>query len=199
MAPPPLPQPNQQQQSSDQTAPIPLYYRLPLLYIEPICALGGAFMLLSSPKLFLNAVSPNHAPSLYEGGDNLTSLPHGDGVTTPATAASQALDSVRILTDMLGIMHLVFAFNLAVVLRAVRNDRGLWRVICTGMLLSDCLHLATTVREYGWDVSFDPTRWRGHDWVNFGTLWSMAILRVGIVLGVGLGGGVRKENKVKGN
>ena len=163
-------------------------------------------MLLSCPKAFLNAVSPNHAPSLYEAaGVNTT----GANIQIPATlsssssissssSASQALDSVRILTDMLGIMHLVFAFNLAVVLRAVGNDRWLWRVICTGMLLSDCLHLATTVREYGWDVSFDPARWRGNDWVNFGTLWSMALVRTGVVLGIGLGGGSEGKGKANG-
>lgn len=94
---------------------------------------------------------------------------------------------------MLGIMHLVFAFNLAVVLRAVKNDRKIWRIMCTGMLLSDFLHLATTVREFGWEASFDPSGWRVDDWFNFGILWGMALIRLGVVLGVGLG----KEIKVK--
>jgi hypothetical protein len=131
-------------------------------------------MLLSCPNAFLNSVSPNHDPSLYEAA---------------SSPASRALEHVRIVTDMLGIMHLVFAFNLAVVLRAIGNDRRLWRVISAGMLLSDCLHLATTIREFGWDASFDPGQWRRNEWVNFGTLWSMTLVRAGVVLGIGLGEG----------
>jgi hypothetical protein len=84
-------------------------------------------------------------------------------------------------------MHLVFAFNLAVVLRVVGGQRiDVWRTMCAGMLLSDVLHIVVSVREYGWEGSLGLAAWRVSDWLNFGTLWAMALVRVGIVLGWGL-------------
>ena len=169
--------------------PVPLLYRLTLLYIEPICALNGAYLLLRSPSRFLNAVSPNHPlpSSSSSSSSNVSSfsssastLPSDDGTADP-------LASVRILTDMLGIMQLVFAFNLAVVLRVARRDARLWRCMCAGMLLSDALHILASVREYGgWRSSADVSAWRVNDWLNFGILWAMGLVRAGVVLGVGM-------------
>lgn len=152
--------------------PIPLYYRLPMLYIEPLCALNGAYLLLSSPSRFLNAVSP-HFPE----------------APPPAT-----LESFRIITDMLGIMHLVFAFNLAVVLRVVGAQTDVWRTMCAGMLMSDVLHIVVSVREYGLEGSLNVGGWRVSDWLNWGTLWGMGLVRVGIVLGWGMPKGKGKVN-----
>lgn len=168
---------------------LPLLYRLALLYIEPICALNGAYLLLRSPSRFLNAVSPNHPLSDDNSTAISTLLPGSD------TTATDALASVRILTDMLGIMHLVFAFNLAVVLRVARRDARVWRCMCAGMLLSDALHIWVSIREYGgWRSSADVAGWRVHDWFNFGTLWGMGLVRVGVVLGVGMGRGRVKRS-----
>jgi hypothetical protein len=151
-------------QTGDHENTIPLYYRLPMLYIEPLCALNGAYLLLLTPSRFLNAVSPNFSE--------------------PPPASE--LSTFRIVTDMLGIMHLVFAFNLAVVLRMVKGQADVWRVMCLGMLLSDVLHIAVSVREYGLEGSLHLGGWRVSDWLNFGTLWGMGLIRVGIVMGWGM-------------
>ncbi|KAF7550919.1 hypothetical protein G7046_g7866 [Stylonectria norvegica] len=144
--------------------PIPLSYRLPLLYIEPLLALNGAAILLLSPTTFLTTMTPH------------------------AASPAGALRSVRILTDQLAILQLVFAFNLAVVLRATR-DPLVWRVMCAGMLASDVLHVGASVRELGWQATCAPGLWRSQEWLNFGILGAMGLVRLGVVLGIGLRGG----------
>lgn len=163
-------QPNSPTMADPAPTTIPLYYRLPMLYIEPICALNGAYLLLSSPSHFLTAVSPHF----------------------PVPPPTSTLESFRIITDMLGIMHLVFAFNLAVVLRVVGGQVDVWRTMCAGMLLSDVLHIVVSVREYGVEGSLAVWGWRVNDWLNFGLLWGMGLVRVGIVLGWGLPKGKRR-------
>lgn len=153
--------------------PIPLHYRIPLLYVEPPLALGGAILLHFAPASFFASISPNDVPS------------------------DETLASVRILTDMLAAMHVAFAFTLAfVMLRQQSGSRGegsdqggTWRLVCAGMLLSDGLHIAAAVREYGWAASLSPGHWRAADWVNWVVLWGMGVVRLGAVLGVGLGPG----------
>ena len=170
--------------------PVPLLYRLALLYIEPVCALNGAFLLLRSPSRFLNAVSPNHPLSSDALNASNASSSSFATLFPGGSITPDALASVRILTDMLGIMHLVLAFNQAVVLRVARRDARLWRCMSAGMLLSDALHILASVREYGgWRSSADVAAWRVHDWFNFGILWAMGLIRVCVVLGVGMGMG----------
>lgn len=147
--------------------PIPQYYRIPLLWIEPPLALIGALLCAFSPNDFLNAVSPS-------------------------TPSANTLSQVRILTDQLGVFQLTFAFNLGVVLRVTR-DVLVWRVMCAGMLLGDVLTIAASVRELGWETTLAPSRWRSEDWVNFGVLGVMGLARLGVVLGIGLGGEKRKR------
>lgn len=146
--------------------PIPWYYRVPLLYVEPPMALVGALMLFNSPYDFLNTMSPRASRS---------------------STVAASLSEVRVLTDQLAILLLVFTFNLAVVLRVTR-DPVVWRVACAGMLMSDVLHTTASARELGWATAGAPRLWRWEDWVNFGVLGGMGLVRLGVVLGVGLGG-----------
>lgn len=161
---------SQHHQHHHSPDPIPPYYRVPLLYVEPILALSGAALLFFNPRRFFVAVSPREAP------------------------ADAALASARILTDMLAAMHVCFAVNLALVLRYVEHRRDVFRVLCGGMLVSDGLHIAASVREYGLAALLDVGGWRGHDWVNWGTLFGMLAVRIGVVLGIGLGGRGRGED-----
>ncbi|CAM1508423.1 Fc.00g052710.m01.CDS01 [Cosmosporella sp. VM-42] len=150
--------------------PIPIYYRIPLTIIEPPLALAGALMLHFTPDAFLTSM-------------------------TPAAASPEALRSVRILTDQLGIFELIFAFNCAIVLRCTRDPR-VWRVMCAGMLLSDVLHTGASVRELGWAVTLSPASWRSEEWINFGVLGVMGLVRLGVVLGIGLGSGEGEKRKM---
>lgn len=145
--------------------PIPWYYRIPLLYIEPPIALIGAWILFTSPHEFLQVVSPRAGQS---------------------PTVSTSLAETRILSDQLAIFQLVFAFNLAIVLQ-VSRDVKVWRVLSAGMLMSDILHMAVSARELGWLGTGPTWPWRPDDSTNFGILGVMALVRLGLVLGKGLG------------
>ena len=179
--------------------PISLWYRLPLLYIEPLCALHGAWLLFSSPSGFLDIVSPHalakgllsSTASAASAVVNVTAAvtAAASAVATPlpvSTAPAANLESFRVITDQLAIMQVFFAFNLAVVMRATQRNVGIWRLIGSGMLLSDILHFSATIREFGFAFLASPSRWRSHDWMNMIIIISMTLLRVGLVLGIGL-------------
>ena len=179
--------------------PIPLFYRIVLLYIEPLFAINGAFLCLASPSHFLNAVSPHHpisnAAALLHNSSSRSSGGGGDDDDD-----DDALRNVRILTDMLGIMQLVFAFNLAVTLRVAGTQPKIWRVMCAGMLLSDLLHIAVSVREYGaggvGGQGVGVAAWRPTDWINFGILIGMGVVRLGAVLGIGIHEKGQQKDKI---
>jgi len=178
--------------------PIPLFYRIVLLYIEPLFALNGAFLCLASPSHFLDAVSPHHP--VANGSSIIALAPPAPSHST--SNGDDTLRNVRILTDMLGIMQLVFAFNLAVTLRVAGTQTKIWRVMCAGMLLSDLLHIAVSVREYGaggvGGQGVGVGAWRLTDWINFGILIGMGVVRMGAVLGIGIHEGEeRKDHKGK--
>ncbi|KAF4119590.1 hypothetical protein GMORB2_4499 [Geosmithia morbida] len=185
------------------------------------CALNGAYLLLCHPSQFLDAVSPHNplitSPTIsvsapvYNGtltgtGGSSSGGMHDSNnhVLASATVGEGGggggggggdLIHIRILTDMLAIFHIVFVFNLVVVLRLRSRDHRLWRVMCMGMLLSDALHIAASVREFGGlDASLALGAWRLEDWLNFGLLGSMAVMRACVVLGVGLRVGGDKLN-----
>ncbi|CAI6100359.1 unnamed protein product [Clonostachys chloroleuca] len=173
---------------------IPWIYRLPLLYIEPLCALNGAYLLYLKPRNFLEVVTPYHEKHFPTAVSSSSVVANASKILKAATSSSKAappvpsLSSVRVLTDMLAGMNLLFAFNLAVTLRVAGNDHRLWRCICSGMLLSDAMHVYATVREFGWPAVLDYNSWRTIDWLNFGIMGCMTVVRLGVVTGIGLGG-----------
>lgn len=57
-----------------------------------------------------------------------------------------------------------------------------------GMLICDVLHVAASARELGWEVMVAPReKWRMEEWVNFGILGWMALVRLCVMLGIGMG------------
>ncbi|CAH0053359.1 unnamed protein product [Clonostachys solani] len=184
---------------------IPFLYRLPLLYIEPLCALNGAYLLYLKPRSFLEAVSPHHETHFPSAASSSSVVANASKILKAATSSSKAaapaplpsLASVRVLTDMLAGMNLLFAFNLAITLRVAGNDHRLWRVLCSGMLLSDAMHVYATVREFGWPAVLDYSSWRTIDWLNFGIMGCMTVVRMGVVAGIGLGKGSSSSSKSK--
>ncbi|KAK0392420.1 hypothetical protein NLU13_1915 [Sarocladium strictum] len=155
---------------------IPLLYRLSLLYFEPVFALSGAFILYFCPATFFTTMTPSPPPT-------------------------GALASVRVLTDQLAAMQILLAFNTGIVLRFAvagddrRRETRLWRVCCAGMLICDVLHIMASARELGWEILVEPARWRGEDWANVGILGWMAAVRLGVVLGIGMGEEKRGSGK----
>lgn len=193
----------------DADRPVPFIYRLLMFYFEPACALNGAYLLLSDPSQFLDAVSPRNplvaaSTATAAAGHNATAaaaMAHAAASSSSEGAASVAAavsswPAIRILTDHLAIFHICFVFNLVVVLGMRTRDHGLWRLLCGGMLLSDALHIAASVREFGGPAaSCALDTWRMHDWLNFGLLGFMAAVRICVVLGLGMGGGSKSSDK----
>lgn len=171
--------------------PIPFAYRLPLLYIEPLLALNGAAMLLFSPTTFLSTMTPRHDSSPASASASAALF---SSLSSSASSAVDALSAVRVLTDQLAIMQVVFAFNLGIVLRATR-DRTVWRLLCAGMLLSDALHVAASMRELAREGTLGPSCWRPADCVNFAILGGVGLVRLAVVLGIGMGSGEVERDK----
>lgn len=140
-------------------ASVPQVYRLILLTIEPLFAVMG------SALVFIDA-------STYLGGITRHSV-----AFTPDTT---------FLYTALGGSWLYFAFVEAVVLRLF-DDLALWRVLCTGMLLSDFAFCHSTAQAVGgWGSYVEVGDWTAEDWVALVTTAPMVLTRILLVLGVGI-------------
>ncbi|RSL56825.1 hypothetical protein CEP53_006660, partial [Fusarium sp. AF-6] len=81
---------------------------------------------------------------------------------------------------------LYFAFIEGVVMRMF-DDLALWRVLCTGMLLSDIWYCAGTVQGVGGLANWtNLAAWTDDDWITMVSTLPMVIVRVLIVLGIGV-------------
>ncbi|KAF4466084.1 hypothetical protein FALBO_7060 [Fusarium albosuccineum] len=145
---------------------IPFVYRALFLYFEPFAAFGGTLLLHFAPALFLNTMSPT---SKY-APDN------------------------QVIYDQLGATYTLFAFNEAVVLRITKDIR-VWKAILIGILICDAMHLYGSWVALGGAIFWDPRAWRAEEWVNLGTLWGQAAVRVAFVAGVGLENNARVKGE----
>ncbi|KAH6989096.1 hypothetical protein BKA56DRAFT_629014 [Ilyonectria sp. MPI-CAGE-AT-0026] len=136
---------------------IPFAYRALFLYFEPFAALGGSVLLHFFPTIFLNTMS---------------------------LTAKYAPDN-QVIYEQLAATYVLFAFNEAVVLR-ITNDIRVWRGILMGILLCDAIHLYGSWAALGSAVFWDPRTWRPEDWVNLGSLWGQAFVRLAFLAGVGI-------------
>jgi len=146
---------------------IPLVYRILLLYIEPLFALNGAYLLMRKPEVYLHTFSANlaYAPS------------------------------TQIIFDQLGAVYMLFAFNQAVVLRVAKDIR-VWKAIILGILMCDSVHAWTGFKVMAADGNMNPVGWRPEDWVAILALFVPGAIRVAFLCGVGIGkgkGGYQKQ------
>ncbi|RGP76869.1 hypothetical protein FLONG3_4952 [Fusarium longipes] len=139
---------------------VPFLYQLVFLWFEPVAAFGGSIILWFNPALFLNTMRPE---SRY-APDN------------------------KVMYDQLAATYALFAYNEAILLR-VTNDLRVWRAVVIGILLCDALHMYASWAALG-SVFWSPGVWRWEDWVNLGSLWGQAAVRVAFLAGVGLKGNV---------
>ncbi|KAF4442449.1 hypothetical protein F53441_11735 [Fusarium austroafricanum] len=140
---------------------IPFAYRFLFLWFEPFAAFGGSILLWFAPKMFLNTMNP---------------------------VAKYAPDN-KVIYDQVAATYTLFAFNEAVLLRST-NDLRVWRTVLIGILICDALHLYgswAAIPNAFWNVG----TWRWEDWVNLGSLWGQAAVRVAFLMGIGLEGNVR--------
>lgn len=148
---------------------LPLVYRALFLYFEPLAALLGTFTLHVYPSTFLNGMCQG---SRY-ASDN------------------------QIIYDQLAGTYMLFAFNEAVVLRLTR-DMLVWRAIIIGTLLCDALHIYASWTALGSSVFWDPRAWRVEDWsdwINLGSLWGQAAIRVAFLLQIGFNKSINIKRK----
>lgn len=137
------------------TATLPALYRITLLYIEPLFALNGAFMVFFQPTKYASLMTRGSAP--YD-------------------AASQHLYT------QVGGAWLYFAFIEAVVLR-LHDDLCLWQLLCIGMLLSDVAYSWSVVQGLGgWENWVKVGEWCLSDWTLLLSTVPLAVVRVLILL-----------------
>lgn len=140
---------------------IPFLYRFVFLWFEPAAAFLGSILLWSAPALILNTMSPG---SKY-APDN------------------------QVMYDQVAATYTLFAYNEAILLRAT-DDLRVWRTVLIGILVCDALHMYASWAALG-SVFWTPGAWRWEDWVNLGSLWGQAAVRVAFLAGVGLEGNIR--------
>lgn len=140
-------------------ANVPYLYRLILLTIEPFFALMGSVLVSVDPSTYLGSMTRHSVPF--------------------------ASDTTFLYTALAG-SWLYFAFVEAVVLRLF-DDLALWRVLCTGMLLSDFAFCHSTAQAVGgWGAYVKIGDWTPEDLVAFASTAPMVLTRILLVLGVGI-------------
>ncbi|KAF2236477.1 hypothetical protein EV356DRAFT_443330 [Viridothelium virens] len=144
--------------------PIPLAYRILLLWFEPLAAFNGALLCLFSPSTFLRT---------------FTVLPY--------VAASQ------VIYDQLAACYVLFAWNEAIVLR-YSQDLRVWKAIVLGILVCDMVHLYASWHALSTEVFLRPWLWRAEEWVNHALLYGPGAMRVAFLMEVGFGKEKKKRN-----
>lgn len=145
----------------------PLIYRLCFLWIEPMSALFGVLVNLTTPITFLQSLSP----------------------LATATTLSPLEKPIY---DQLAAHLFLFAWMEMVVLRST-SDTKVWKRVLFGMFLCDMLHLWASYSILGVSVYFNPVRWRWEEWVNFVALYGFGSLRLAFCARVGFGHGEKRE------
>ena len=149
---------------------LPLPYRLFFLLLEPISALLGAYFCHLRQAHYLELLQ--HAPH-----------PASEDAIVPL-GASVAL-------SQLSNMYFFFALNEAIVLRSTWDLR-VWRSVLLVLLIADFGHLYS-MKELGWDIFYDVSRWNVGDLGNIPWVYAGATMRICFLSGVGLG--ERQVNK----
>lgn len=154
--------------SAPAASPIPTFYRLVFLYIEPISTLLGAFHAHYQQSKYL---SLTHAASFPDV------IPLGTSI---------------VLTQLAN-LYLLLCINEALVLRAT-NDVKVWRAFILGLLIADLGHLYS-VRLVGSWVYWEFWNWNAIDWGNVPFVYWLAVVRCFFLAGFGF---KREEARLKG-
>jgi hypothetical protein len=155
---------------------VSIFYRVFLLYVEPMSTIVGAYYAHFLPRTYL---ALTHSGSAPDAGEPLP------------------IATTVVLTQLAN-LYLLFALNEGLVLRAT-NDLRVWRVLLFGLLLADLGHLYS-VHELGFRVYFRFWSWNAMDWGNVGFVYLGAAIRVAFLCNLGIGvpnsqnaGNVRKQ------
>jgi len=83
----------------------------------------------------------------------------------------------------IGCLYALFAINEGLVLRLTK-EKNVWLGVIAAMLVSDVGHLYA-VWEIAPERMLDLVKWNSDEWINYGTLWFGAALRLAFLLGFG--------------
>ena len=142
-------------------AAIPLAYQAVFLYLEPASTLTGA--------IYAHYFQPTYL--------QLTHAASAPGVSVPT--------STSIVLTQLANLYFLLCINEALVLRATRDLR-VWKTFLLGLLVADLGHLYS-VRLVGRWVYWRFWTWNAIDWGNVGFVYFLALTRICLLAGVGLG------------
>jgi hypothetical protein len=147
-------------------SPIPLLYRIWFHYLEPLCALNGAYLAYFQPSTYLHMTSfPSPSPTS----------------ATPPPPASTLHVSTHVAA-----LYLFFTLAEILVTRST-NDRKVWKALFWSMLGSDLGYLVAC-----WEVGGEggewvkPWMWDAVGWGNYGTTWLAFGIRLAFLGGIGL-------------
>lgn len=141
---------------------IPFFYRLFLLYIEPVSTIVGAIYAHFLPQVYLHLT---------------------DAASAPPPGASLPVGS-RIVLSQLANLYLAFTLNEALVLRAT-SDLRVWRTLLLGLLIADLGHLYS-VSPHGLPIYYQFWRWNAIDWGNIAFVYLGATTRICFLTGLGI-------------
>ncbi|KAK7453465.1 hypothetical protein VKT23_011738 [Stygiomarasmius scandens] len=154
-------------------ANIPLFYKVFLLYVEPVSALAGAYYAAFRPADYLR------------------------DLTLPQSSAANAIPSLPVLAPettaalfQLANLYLLFALNECLVLSST-NSLKIWRRLLFCLLVADFGHLATLIplvtgSGLGWDVYYKFWDWNAMMWGSIGFVYLGASTRISFLMGVGI-------------
>lgn len=149
-------------------ARVALPYRIYFLYIDPLLAFSGAYLLYTNPQKFITSCTP------------LSTHPTNE---LPISALASLL-----LTQTAS-LYLMHALITMLVLRAVRpGDRGylsVWRSVMLAIAVADAGHL-WALYESSPEEFWNLAGWRSEDWINYGILMGGLGTRLCFLCGVGV-------------
>ncbi|KAF7909072.1 uncharacterized protein EAE98_010806 [Botrytis deweyae] len=143
------------------------FYRIFLLYIEPILALSGAYLAYFEPYKFIHGTAPS---SLSENFVSLSSTLTPDPV-------------IQFLSTDIAALYVLFTINEAVVLRLTR-DYSVWKTVVFAMLLCDVGHFWGIYKADSVGI-FNVGEWSTEELINYGILGFGSALRIAFLLGFG--------------
>ncbi|KAH8594959.1 hypothetical protein B0O99DRAFT_652462 [Bisporella sp. PMI_857] len=147
--------------SSSPTNATALIYRIYFLYLDPILALGGAYLIYTDPSKFLHSTIPQP----------LTLTPT---TLTPLLA---------LLLTNIAALYVYLALNEALVLR-LSSELKVWKAVILGLVISDAGHIYA-VYAAAPERLFEILKWTNDEWINNGILILGLLLRIGFLVGFG--------------
>ncbi|KAE8454122.1 hypothetical protein EG329_005046 [Mollisiaceae sp. DMI_Dod_QoI] len=143
-----------------------LIYTIWFLYLEPVMALSGTYLCIFNPQRMLTGTVP--LPAITAASST------GAPVITPM---------MQMLLTNIGSLYVLFSINEGLVLR-FSKEKNVWLGVVGAMLMSDIGHLYA-VYAIAPERMWQALAWNSDEWINYGTLWFGAALRLAFMLGFG--------------